>query len=120
MPRSALFGRRIHIAGSIWEDLSIATPAEVQRARDFVKALVLDLLSKGANFVVPVDAEKLRPDGQPFCFDWLVWEAMTSTKSAMNCVAAVRREAIANQRAGAGKACARRAVLPDVIPGVTF
>ncbi|MBL8275309.1 MAG: hypothetical protein JNL93_01290 [Pelomonas sp.] len=76
MPRSALFGRRIHITGSISEDPSIATPAEVLRARDFVKALVLDLLSKGANFVIPVDAEKLRADGQPFCFDWLVWQTI--------------------------------------------
>lgn len=76
MPRSPLFGRRIHFAGSISDDPAIATPVEVQRARDFVKALVLDLLSKGANFVIPVDAEKYRADGQPICFDWLVWETI--------------------------------------------
>ena len=78
MPRSALFGRRIHITGSIVEDANIATAAEVTRAREFVKALVLDLLGKGATFVIPVDAEKNRADGQPICFDWLVWEAIHS------------------------------------------
>lgn len=76
MPHSALFGRRIHLTGSISDDPAIATPTEVQRARDFVRALVLELLSKGANFVIPVDAEKLRPDGLPVCFDWLVWETI--------------------------------------------
>ena len=33
MPRSALYGRRIHITGSIVEDANIATAAEVTRAR---------------------------------------------------------------------------------------
>ncbi|WP_079436497.1 hypothetical protein [Zoogloea sp. LCSB751] len=78
MPRSALFGRRIHIAGSIVEDPNSATADEVIRAREFVKALVLELLSKGATFVIPVDAEKTRPDGHPICFDWLVWETIHS------------------------------------------
>lgn len=41
MPRSALYGRRLHITGSIVEDANIATVAEVTRAREFVKALVL-------------------------------------------------------------------------------
>jgi hypothetical protein len=77
-PRSALFGRRIHIAGSISEDTTITTAGEVQRARDFLKALVLELVSRGANFVIPVDAEKSRSDGQPICFDWLVWETVHS------------------------------------------
>ena len=81
MPRSPLFGRRFHLAGSISEDASVATVAEVNRAREFVKALVLELLSKGANFVVPVDAEKTRPDGHPVCFDWLVWETVHSNLS---------------------------------------
>ena len=69
------------ITGSISEDASVATAAEVNRAREFVQALVLELLSKGANFVIPVDAEKTRPDGQPFCFDWLVWETVHSNLS---------------------------------------
>ncbi|TCO80709.1 hypothetical protein EV699_11244 [Plasticicumulans lactativorans] len=81
MPRSALFGRRIHITGSIVEDANVATAAEVTRAREFVKVLVLNLLSKGANFVIPVDAEKTRGDGQPICFDWLVWETVHSNLS---------------------------------------
>ena len=76
MPRSALYGRRFHITGSIVEDANIATVAEVTRAREFVKALVLDLLAKGATFVIPVDAEKNRADGQPICFDWLVWDTI--------------------------------------------
>lgn len=76
MARSALFGRRVHITGSIVEDPNVATPTEVVRAREFVKTLVRDLLAKGATFVVPVDGEKKRSDGQPFCFDWLVWETI--------------------------------------------
>ena len=76
MPRSPLFGRRIHLTGSISADPAIATPAEVERARTFVKQLVQELLAKGANFVIPVDDEKLRADGQPICFDWLVWETV--------------------------------------------
>jgi len=76
MLRSALFGRRIHMTGSIVEDSNVATATEVTRAREFVKALVLDLLSKGATFVIPVDAEKTRAVRQPICFDWLVWDTV--------------------------------------------
>jgi hypothetical protein len=35
-----------------------------------------ELIKKGATFVVPVDAEKTREDGQPICFDWLIWKAI--------------------------------------------
>lgn len=76
MARSPLFGRRVHISGSIADDASIAIPAEVLRAREVVVALVKELLSKGATFVVPVDAEKTRSDGLPICFDWLIWETI--------------------------------------------
>ena len=76
MPRPSLFGRRIHISGSIVDDESIAPRAEVERARSLVELLVKELLSRGATFVIPVDAEKTREDGMPICFDWLVWEAI--------------------------------------------
>lgn len=76
MARSPLFGRRIHISGSIVADVATAAPEEVRRARQFVEALVEDLLRKGANFVIPVDAEKTRTDGLPICFDWLIWETI--------------------------------------------
>ena len=76
MARSALFGRRIHITGSIAADASAATTEEVARARGFVEVLVKDLLRKGASFVIPVDAEKARSDGLPICFDWLIWDAI--------------------------------------------
>lgn len=77
MAKSPLFGRRIHIAGSISEDLSIASAEEVGHARELVEILVKDLLQKGATFVIPVDAEKLRPlDKLPICFDWLIWETI--------------------------------------------
>jgi hypothetical protein len=81
MARSTLFGRRVHITGSIVEDPNLATAVEVSRAREFVRALVVELLSKGATFVVPVDAEKSRADGQPICFDWLVWETIHNNLS---------------------------------------
>lgn len=75
--RSALFGRRVHIAGSISSDSNVASAANVDSARDLVAQLVERLLEKGANFVVPVDAEKRRvSDDRPLCFDWLVWKTI--------------------------------------------
>ena len=77
MARSPLFGRRIHIAGSIVDDLAVAPAEEVERARDLVGALVKALMKRGANFVVPVDAEpKRKSDGLPICFDWLIWQVI--------------------------------------------
>lgn len=75
MARSPLFGRRIHIAGSIVEDATIALADNVNAARDLVAGLVKELVRRGANFVIPVDAEPLRKcDGLPICFDWLIWK----------------------------------------------
>jgi hypothetical protein len=72
-----LFGRRVHIAGSISTDPQVALPAEVETARAFVRDLVQELLQRGANFVLPVDAEKEREaDGLPICFDWLIWRIL--------------------------------------------
>lgn len=77
MARSPLFGRRVHIAGSIVEDLAIASSADVNQARELIAGLVKELVRRGANFVVPVDAEPLRKtDGLPICFDWLVWKTL--------------------------------------------
>lgn len=77
--RSSLFGRRIHITGSIDQDPSIASADAVNAARDLITELVKQLMQKGATFVVPVDAEPLRSeDGLPICFDWLVWEAISN------------------------------------------
>lgn len=77
MPRSPLFGRRIHISGSIVDDAVIAPAGEVQAARDLVAALVKELIKRGANFVIPVDAEPRRKvDGLPICFDWLIWKTI--------------------------------------------
>lgn len=76
MARSTLFGRRIHISGSIPDDVNGASADEVRRARDLVEILVKELLRKGATFVIPVDAEKLRSDDLPLCFDWLIWNAI--------------------------------------------
>ncbi|WP_416068767.1 hypothetical protein NMA58_31055 (plasmid) [Rhizobium sp. YTUHZ045] len=77
MPRSPLFGRRIHISGSIVDDLAVASTDNVQSARELVASLVKELMRRGANFVLPVDAEPLRKaDGLPICFDWLVWKSI--------------------------------------------
>ena len=80
MTHSPLFGRRIHIAGSISKDPSVATADDVRMAREVVTGLVRTLVAKGATFVVPVDAEPARPDGLPICFDWLIW---TTLKDAL-------------------------------------
>ncbi len=79
--RSPLTGRRIHITGSIATDPAIATAADVADARGLVDGLVRALIRKGANFVVPVDAEPVRGDGLPICFDWLVWKAIFEAAS---------------------------------------
>lgn len=77
MARSPLFGRRIHIAGSIVEDDAIAAAVDVEQARDLVVALVKELIKRGTNFVIPVDAEPVRKtDSLPICFDWLVWKTI--------------------------------------------
>lgn len=76
MARSPLFGRRIHIAGSTDQDPSVATPEAIDSARELLKVLVPELVSRGATFVVPVDKEKVHEDKRPICFDWLVWEAL--------------------------------------------
>ena len=80
MTRSALFGRRIHIAGSVDVDPSVASEEAVGTARELVKGLVVELTKRGATFVVPVDAEKVRDaDALPICFDWLVWETLSKS-----------------------------------------
>lgn len=77
MARSPLFGRRIHLSGSISGDPAVAPIAEVEQARALVASLVGELVRLGATFVVPVDAEKVRPaDDMPICFDWLVWQTL--------------------------------------------
>lgn len=58
-------------------DLAVAPTAEVEQARALVAELAGGLVRHGATFVVPVDAEKVRPaDGMPICFDWLVWQTL--------------------------------------------
>ena len=55
----------------------MAPTAEVEQTRALVAELVGELVRHGATFVVPVDAEKLRPgDDMPICFDWLVWRTL--------------------------------------------
>lgn len=73
MSATSLFGRRIHIAGSVDEAPSVAPEAEVERARELIELLVPRLVERGATFVLPIDDEKVREaDGLPICFDWLV------------------------------------------------
>ena len=77
MAKSTLFGRRIHIAGSVAVDAAHASTVDVVEARELVKALVIELIKRGATFVLPVDAEKSRRvDSQPICFDWLIWQTL--------------------------------------------
>ena len=79
MATPTLQGRRIHISGCISGDPAIASAEEVALTRDFIKHLVIDLMKRGATFVVPIDAEKYREgDGLPICFDWLVLETIVA------------------------------------------
>ncbi|MCK1641483.1 hypothetical protein IVA95_29040 [Bradyrhizobium sp. 157] len=77
MPRSPLYGRRIHISGSVVDDTTVAPASDVHGARELIAGLVKELIKRGANFVVPVDAEPLRKvDALPICFDWLIWKTI--------------------------------------------
>ena len=79
MLKSPLLGRRIHIAGSVSEDASLASTQSVRQARALVESLSQELIARGATFVVPVDAEPCRRlDGQPICFDWLVMSTVAT------------------------------------------
>ncbi|KAA9012971.1 MULTISPECIES: hypothetical protein [Sphingobium] len=82
MARSPLFGRRVHISGSFATDPMIASGEAISDARGVLAQFVQQLVRRGANFVVPVDAEPCRPDGNPICFDWDIWEAMHSNLAA--------------------------------------
>lgn len=80
MARSPLFGRRIHISGSVSPDPSVASMADVMQTRELLQGLVRELVAKGTTFVLPVDSEKKRPgDDMPICFDWLVWETISKS-----------------------------------------
>jgi hypothetical protein len=80
MARSPLFGRRIHISGSVSLDPGVASTADVMQARELLRGLVRELVAKGATFVLPVDSEKKRPgDDVPVCFDWLAWETISNS-----------------------------------------
>ena len=76
MPRSSLWGRRIHLAGSVDANPVVASAAEADAALALIAEIVPRLIKLGATFVIPVDAEKLHPDGRPICFDWAAWEAL--------------------------------------------
>lgn len=77
MAKSPLFGRRIHISGSVSLDPAVAGAADVTQTRELLQGVVRELVARGATFVLPVDSEKKRPnDDMPICFDWLVWETI--------------------------------------------
>ena len=55
--------------------LGLQRAGDVEKARELVRALVKELVKRGANFVIPVDAEPVRKsDSLPICFDWLIWK----------------------------------------------
>ena len=65
MAHSPLFGRRIHIAGSIDKNPLAASQEEATKARELIDGLVKALIKRGANFVVPVDRDPTRDaDGE--------------------------------------------------------
>jgi hypothetical protein len=80
MTKSPLFGRRIHISGSVSLDPAVAGTADVTQTRELLQGVVRELVARGAAFVLPVDSEKKRPnDDMPICFDWLVWETISKS-----------------------------------------
>lgn len=50
MAKSPLFGRRIHIAGSVPDDVTVAPISEVEQARELVQGLVKELLNAAFNW----------------------------------------------------------------------
>lgn len=82
MPKSPLFGRRIHISGSIDKDPALASPAAAAKSCEFITDLVKELVKLGANFVIPVDGDLKRDaDDAPICFDWVIWKAIHDSLS---------------------------------------
>jgi hypothetical protein len=80
MAKSPLFGRRIHISGSVSLDPAVAGIADVKQTRELLQGLVHEMVARGATFVLPVDSEKKRPDDDtPICFDWLAWETISKS-----------------------------------------
>jgi hypothetical protein len=78
MVRSPLFGRRIHVSGSVSLDPAQASTAEVAHAREVVEGVVRELVARGVTFVLPIDSEKHRPgDNMPICFDWLILDTIS-------------------------------------------
>ena len=71
-----LKGRTVHISGSNSLSNDIAAQDEIAFAREFVRDLVIELIRQGCSFIVPIDAEPLRPDGATICYDWLVLETV--------------------------------------------
>jgi len=76
MPGPALLNRRVHIAGSVSVSPEVASAETVEDARAYLKLLVSQLIRAGATFIVPVDANPVREDGQPILFDWLVLQTI--------------------------------------------
>jgi len=76
MPVPPLLNRRVHLAGSIPKEAVDVSASDIQDARMYVAMLVERLIRDGATFVVPVDADPIRADGQPMLFDWLVLQSI--------------------------------------------
>lgn len=76
MPVPALLNRRIHIAGSVDPSPDVASADAIEDARSYLKTLVREMIKAGATFVVPVDANPVREDGQPRLFDWLILQTI--------------------------------------------
>lgn len=76
MPVPVLLNRRIHIAGSVSRSHDVAPADLVEDVRMYLKTLIGHLIRAGATFVVPVDADPMRADGQHILFDWLILQTI--------------------------------------------
>ena len=74
MAKSPLFGRRIHIAGSINRGSAIAATADVDQARELVAGLVAELVKRGAKSSFPSMRRNCGPAMTADLLDWLVWQ----------------------------------------------
>lgn len=61
MARSSLFGRRIHITGSIAGDTTAATPEEVCRAREVAQVASPCTTSTGVDYWFLIRKHRVRP-----------------------------------------------------------
>lgn len=68
-------GLRVHITGSAAKDSDAAL---LRSAHSYVRALAVEIITRGGGLVLGVGDEPVRSDGEPCIFDWTALEAVAT------------------------------------------